>query len=202
MQSTSSHHWFRTTPLNQLPPVRIYSREQSGIPSVLLLPRREEHLHLRTLLLPGTKTPKRIKWTYTLHLHKIRQRGLTEQKLWVYSLELHSFNRKTHRRSYLYWCTVVLLGLRRHGMAGRTCLIVGVMLLAAAAPALAVSIALDDIFPHYLICFMHSIMYCSNKAMQPDTHDCIEVVLFTIECLISYQEKLIINLFLWIYVGL
>ena len=157
MQSTSSHHWFRTTPLNQLPPVRIYSREQSGIPSVLLLPRREEHLHLRTLLLPGTKTPRRIKWTYTLHLHKIRQRGLTEQKLWVYSLELHSFNRKTHRRSYLYWCTVVLLGLRRHGMAGRTCLIVGVMLLAAAAPALAVSIALDDIFPHYLMCFMHSI---------------------------------------------
>ena len=106
MQSTSSHHWFRTTPLNQLAPVLIYRREQSGIPSVLLLPRREEHLHLRTLLLPGTKTPRRIKWTYTLHLHKIRQ-GLTEQKLWVYSLELHSFNRKTHRRSYLYWCTVV-----------------------------------------------------------------------------------------------
>ena len=42
-------------------------------------------------------------------------------------------------------------------MLGRTCLIVGVMLLAAAAPALAVSIALDDIFPHYLMCFMHSI---------------------------------------------
>ena len=99
---------------------------------------------------------------------------MSEQKRRLYSDELHSFKGNI--------CTGVLLAgtHSRQTMAGQTCLIVGVMLMAAAAPALAVSIALDYIFLHDLM-YLHIVfMYYSNKAMQSDAQDCIEFVLFTI----------------------